>query len=409
MISWLWLPVLLLNFLDFMVVCSEPRHVNVFIVYSNDQFDHTKQLANAIANGSRSLTPNVRCVSVESANYKRDVLEWADVVVLGSGVFNGNADPSILSFVNSFDFLDDLSGRVGGSFATGGGAAAGLQPVLEQLNRALMNFRMVLVGGDSWQSGEGTAAVVPDAHIIDSETLQIAVGHGARLARVAAALKSLSPPPAPPPVPNVTNPPAFGKQWAATISANMTMVGYDAGLVIVNFTGECDGDPAQQKMNTVYGDFYTVLTRCDIGLEFTIAPPSRGGACSTRHIGRDSPERLCQACSCPFCVRDTNGSFTHGEHSGATTLWQPKQQLIVDGRKMVVYRGRATSTSAGGAPFDLQTDVAYSAVDGVTPTWVNVSHPLWVSTSARIDDYAAAVPPHAFDIPSSCNSFEFSV
>ena len=26
--------------------------------------------------------------------------------------------------------------------------------------------------------------------------------------------------------------------------------------------------PMLQKMKTVYGDFYTVLTRCDLGLEF---------------------------------------------------------------------------------------------------------------------------------------------
>ena len=60
-------------------------------------------------------------------------------------------------------------------------------------------------------------------------------------------------------------------------------------------------------MRTTFGDFYTVLTRCDLGVEYTIAPPSRGAGCTSRSIGRDTDERICLACGCPFCVRDTNG------------------------------------------------------------------------------------------------------
>ena len=56
-------------------------------------------------------------------------------------------------------------------------------------------------------------------------------------------------------------PPSFGPSWAATVSANMTQVGYDAGLVIVQFSQHCGGDPFAQKQKTVYGDFYTVRRR----------------------------------------------------------------------------------------------------------------------------------------------------
>ena len=83
-----------------------------------------------------------------AANYKRDVL-WADGVILGSGVYNGNASPDLLSFINSFDFMDDLSGKVGSSFATGGGAASGLEPTLEQITRGLSVFRFVITVGES--------------------------------------------------------------------------------------------------------------------------------------------------------------------------------------------------------------------------------------------------------------------
>ena len=48
-------------------------------------------------------------------------------------------------------------------------------------------------------------------------------------------------------------------------------------------------------MRTTFGDFYTVLTRCDLGMEYTIAPPSRGAGCTSRNIGRDTDERICLA------------------------------------------------------------------------------------------------------------------
>merc|ERR1719204_163751 len=100
-----------------------------------------------------------------------------------------------------------------------------------------------------------------------------------------------------------------------------------------------------QKMRTVYGDFYTVLTRCDLGTEFTIAPTSRGGGCSSRKIGEDVDKRICEACGCPFCVRDTNGTFTHGENSGSMTSWESKENKILNGVDVIVWNGRAQSNS----------------------------------------------------------------
>ena len=110
------------------------------------------------------------------------------------------------------------------------------------------------------------------------------------------------PPPAPPPAPGPpappesSGPPPFGSQWRASVSANVTQPGYDAGLVIVNFTQRCGANPKAQQMKTIYGDFYTVLTRCDLGYEFTIQPASRGSGCTARKIGVDVAERICSAC-----------------------------------------------------------------------------------------------------------------
>jgi len=320
-------------------------------------------------------------------------------VILGSGVFNGNAAPELLEFINSFDFMDDLSMKVGASFASGGDAASGVQPVLEQINRGLSIFRMIITGGESWRNGEGTGVVANGTTPIQPGSFEeaLAMGEGQRVATVAAALKESG---GGSPSSSVDAPPGWGETWKAVVSANLTQVGYDAGLVLVNFTAQCGSDPSVQKMKTVYGDFYTVLTRCDLGKEFTIAPASRGSGCTSREIGVDSPARICEACGCPFCVRDTNGTFSHGETSGSTTQWQSKEPKMINGVDVMVWTGRAES-STGGESFDLETSIAYSTTD-MTPMFVNVSHPLWVETSAQLDQFSNSIETADFDIPDSC-------
>lgn len=44
----------------------------------------------------------MRCEEIAYGNYERDVAQWADAVILGSGVYNGNADPRVLTFINTF-------------------------------------------------------------------------------------------------------------------------------------------------------------------------------------------------------------------------------------------------------------------------------------------------------------------
>lgn len=234
----------------------------MLVVYTGDSADSTLSVAQAFAAGASRAGASTKLALASEAAYD-DVRDWADVVALGSGVINGNADPTLLEFLRYWSFSDDLSAKIGASFATGGGAAAGLQPVVEELNRALLTFRLVVVGGDDWRASEGAAGVVGGRGW--NGTLERAGGQGFRAATVAAALARGRKPDKP--ANGSAAPPSFGDAWAGAVSANMTSAGYDAGLVIVNFTSAC-GDPAQQKMKTVYGDFYTVLTRCDLGLEF---------------------------------------------------------------------------------------------------------------------------------------------
>ncbi|KAH8043761.1 hypothetical protein JL722_15007 [Aureococcus anophagefferens] len=103
---------------------------NVLVVYTGDSADSTLSVAQAFAAGASRAGASTKLVLASEAAYD-DVRDWADVV--------------------------------GASFATGGGAAAGLQPVVEELNRALLTFRLVVVGGDDWRASEGAAGVVGGA------------------------------------------------------------------------------------------------------------------------------------------------------------------------------------------------------------------------------------------------------
>ena len=256
-------------------------------------------------------------------------------------------------------------------------------------------------------AGEGTGVVTNGTMPVEtgSASWALAAGEGARISRIAASLRNapLPPAPAPPVIANV--PPAWGEQWSATTSTNLTQVGYDAGLVVVNFTGECVNDARQQKMKSVYGDFYTVLTRCDLGYEFTIAPKSRGSNCLRRKIGVDVDARICAACACPFCVRDTNGSFAVGTGGVVgVTAWDSPYNSTRDGIAVVNYHGRAESApgTSGGKTFDLETVISYDAATGTVPMFVSISHPLWVSTAAKIEFFSNIVDDDAFDVPDKC-------
>jgi len=226
--------------------------------------------------------------------------------------------------------------------------------------------------------------------------LSLAKDQGTRVADFAKMLKSHVPTPSP--VPSTENPMSWGKTWKATVSANVTQVGYDAGLVIVTFTGDCPA-PSTQRMLTVYGDFDTVLTRCDIGYEFVIDPASRGGGCHTRIIGTDVSSRICQACGCPFCVRDTNGSFTHGEQQPSKTQWESSKEMKIQGINVKVWQGKAISAVEDYA---LHTSIGYLAENLSIPVFVNVSHPLWQQSTARIDAFTHDIDDKVFAIPQSC-------
>jgi NAD(P)H dehydrogenase (quinone) len=170
------------------------KRAKVLVVYASDQYNLIKLLADAIGEGAESEGAEVKVSDVLSVNYKRDVFGWADGVVLGSGVFNANPAPRVIEFINSFDFMDSLSTKVGSAFSTGGAAAAGLESVLASINKGLKTFGVVTTGGRNWRTAGGLGAVTSgDSQLDDANgTLELAKDLGSRVAQLASTIKRSS-------------------------------------------------------------------------------------------------------------------------------------------------------------------------------------------------------------------------
>ena len=116
--------------------------------------NHTQNLAFAIADGARSdPRATVRCLSVSEADYKTDVLDWADVIVIGSPVHNANIAAPLKAWLDGWDYVhDDLSNKSGGVFATGGHLFGGIENTLNSLQSYFHIFGVqVWVGEQAFQ------------------------------------------------------------------------------------------------------------------------------------------------------------------------------------------------------------------------------------------------------------------
>ena len=147
---------------------------NVLIVHYEpaslgDNF--TAQMAAAVASGARSRvgSSRVRVLQPSQVDFRKDILDWADAVVVGTPVYNANVHPVIQQWIDkygtreqcamwlrliclcaclpasasvsvrvpvfisvdtritpySWDFRADLSNKVGAAFVTAGGMSAG--------------------------------------------------------------------------------------------------------------------------------------------------------------------------------------------------------------------------------------------------------------------------------------------
>eukprot|EP00567_Pseudictyota_dubia_P017751 CAMPEP_0197462562 /NCGR_PEP_ID=MMETSP1175-20131217/59395_1 /TAXON_ID=1003142 /ORGANISM="Triceratium dubium, Strain CCMP147" /LENGTH=395 /DNA_ID=CAMNT_0042998091 /DNA_START=64 /DNA_END=1251 /DNA_ORIENTATION=- len=140
--------------------------VTILVVYGPEYHSYIWTLAWQVALGvnsafkkhARAVTGSVKFGTTANITFS-DVLK-ADAVLIGSPVYNGNTHPDVQTWINYWRIESDLSRKIGGSFVTAGGIHSGAEGTLMSLMRSMMAFRMMVVGGDSWDSPYGVAATV---------------------------------------------------------------------------------------------------------------------------------------------------------------------------------------------------------------------------------------------------------
>ncbi len=130
----------------------------ILIAYYSAQ-GHTRAMAEAVANGARSVTGvNVKLVTVAEAT-TADVLA-ADAIIVGSPVYSANVAPPVQEFMNRWPFEGaPLRDKIGAAFVTAGGISAGEELTQLSILHSMLIFGMIVVGGPEWESAFGASAI----------------------------------------------------------------------------------------------------------------------------------------------------------------------------------------------------------------------------------------------------------
>ena len=159
-----------------------PKPGYVIIIYSGKTNTGANSiLANWIANGVKSSGMNVAGpfdISLITTQ-KDDILElikYSDGIIIGSGVYNGNIEPSMIEFFDNeagAGFNSSfLASKVAGQFATAKDSGTGGQLVLNSLSRLMQTFGVNIItggasrstvqkpGSGSWHTAQGILGII---------------------------------------------------------------------------------------------------------------------------------------------------------------------------------------------------------------------------------------------------------
>jgi len=182
--------------------------VCVLIVYHSMQ-GHTERMAEVVADGARSVE-DTQVVVKSVDEVQRTDFQYCDALILGSPVHQRMMSWEMKRFIDLICepswFFDDLVGRVGGVFTTGGGhgnCGAGAELAQLGLLVNLASLGMVLVTLPKTTPGFNIAGMHWGPHLrtgglqmepatpaeMNSEGLEAAFHHGANIARVTSALR----------------------------------------------------------------------------------------------------------------------------------------------------------------------------------------------------------------------------
>jgi multimeric flavodoxin WrbA len=127
-------------------------------------------IANYIAAGIKKSSMNVVGpidINFQDSQKKENLINLitnSSGLIIGSGVYNGNIEPTLTEFFDNFagaGFKSSfLSSKVAGQFATAGDCGTGGQLVLNSLSRLMQTFGANIINGGSWHTAQGILGIV---------------------------------------------------------------------------------------------------------------------------------------------------------------------------------------------------------------------------------------------------------
>jgi NAD(P)H dehydrogenase (quinone) len=170
------------------VCCTFSQELPVVLVAYYSQSGNTEKLAQAVAEGARSIEKvEVRLLPIEETK-EGDLLE-ASAIILGSPVYNANIAPAVQEFINSWPFDGrPLKNKIGAAFSTGGGISIGEELVMLNILHSMLIHGMIVVGGEETEASFGASAVTGegpfDGENMNELFLKKGFGLGSRVANL---------------------------------------------------------------------------------------------------------------------------------------------------------------------------------------------------------------------------------
>ena len=179
---------LMLCFLISLIFNSFSQELPIVLITYYSQSGNTEQLAQAVAEGARSIEKvEVRLLPIADVK-ESDLLEAAAIIV-GSPVYNANVAPRVQEFINSWPFEGrPMKNKIGAAFSTGGGISIGEESVMLNILHSMLIYGMIVVGGEETEAAFGASAVAGEGPFAGEEMndlfLKKAFGLGSRVANL---------------------------------------------------------------------------------------------------------------------------------------------------------------------------------------------------------------------------------
>ncbi len=164
--------------------------INVLVAY-HSLSGHTEQMATAVAEGVRKVSP-AHVIVKRVQQVTAEELFAADAIVLGSPVYWSNMTGEVKTFIDDWQFKFGvfpefkLRNKVGAAFATGGQISSGKELTMLSILAAMLgNYMIVVSGGGAFGASATTEGSSPG---IDEQELVGARDLGQRVAEVSVAV-----------------------------------------------------------------------------------------------------------------------------------------------------------------------------------------------------------------------------